>query len=165
MSYDYGDYDDPSAAASVAHRTPTTSFTSDQLKYFSPLFEDYGGAGGDIGIASAAGAPGSDIFGGVRAMANQSNPKMGGLVQSGMRPSGSANQQPGGAVFPMSVPNTPVGLAVGGAEGLPTPANQAAIVRPRTQPTGHEWPAGNPVKSNYSNLNRLRNRAYGVSYG
>jgi len=118
------------------------------------------GAGMDMGAApGAAGVPGTDML---KQMASRTLPGSFG-VQRFMGKGIGAESIPG--PFVQVPPRSNVGLGAGNDVGVPTPLNQTAMLRPVTVPTGHEWPAGSPVKSNYSNLNGLRNRAYGVNYG
>lgn len=156
MSLNYGGGPGDIANTQVGQDLLTGGFNAYEMQYLDPQMGFGAGAGGMPMGAALAGL--------ARGMAPQ--------VRQGFSPddpaasqiaSRSQNQLPG--PFQKSVPNTPVGLSVADIGGMPTPANQSAIMGVRTTPTGHEWPAGSPVKSNYSNLNGLRNRAYGVNYG
>lgn len=119
----------------------------------------FGGSGYDSAMAGMMGGMGGG-FSALQGLAKQTNPQAG--VGGGLRRSLSKRAIPG--VFQMlptrdlsQKPDNPDAVAVRGREG--------GIPRPTTEPAGMTQPAGNPMDSNYSNLNGLKNRAYGVSYG
>jgi len=150
---------DTTAEYLSAFKTPA-SLSSDVTSGFAPLFADYGG--GMMG----AGAPGAgglqDLL--IRGMGPQTKPGHEGFVASSMPPTTGLEKIAGNA-FPQLLPKAQAGQTMGGGESIPSPANQASVMGVRTQPTGAEWPAGPVVKNNYSNLNGLKNQAYGVNYG
>ena len=142
--------------------SPNTEWQGDPLSGAGGGQLDYGSAtmgGGMGGAAAAAGTAGSNAL---QEMASRTLPAsqqqrrwMGKGIGTEVIP-GRQQQLP---------PRANVGLGIGSDTEVPAPLNQAAVLRPITTPTGAEWPAGPVVKNNYSNLNGLKNRAYGASYG
>lgn len=146
----------------VENFEPVTEWKGDPLTGMAGgQLLDYGSAtmGGGMGGAAAAGMAGSNAL---QEMASRTLPAsqqqrrwMGKGIGTEVIP-GRQQQLP---------PRANVGLGIGSDTEVPAPLNQAAVLRPITTPTGAEWPAGPVVKNNYSNLNGLKNRAYGVNYG
>ena len=159
MSLNYGDGASDPANQQIGHDLQTGGFNAYEMQYL-PLHADFG-----AGMGVSPGMPGGGALGGlVRGMASPVRPGFDGFAQAYSPASISKHAVPGNA-FPQMAPNTPAGLSVAGTENMPTPANQSATVTTNTSPTGADWRAGPPVKNNYSNLNGLKNRAYGVNYG
>jgi len=134
------------------------SMPENVFRDLSNKFVSHGGGGG---FDPAAGGFGTST---IRGQESQVRPGMAGNAQEHMETSRSPLGIPGGH-FLQVTPNTPIGQGAGDAGNLPTLVSQAAIPRVRTLPTGAEWPAGSVVNNNFSNLNGLKNRAYGVNYG
>ena len=159
MSLNYGDGAFDPANQQIGQDLLTGGFNAYEMQYMAP-HQDYG-----MGMGASPGMPGGGALGGlVRGMASPVRPGFDGFTQAYSPASISKAAVPGNA-FPQMAPNTPAGLSVAGTESMPTPANQSATVTTNTSPTGADWRAGPPVKNNYSNLNGLKNQAYGVNYG
>ena len=152
-------YFDTATEYESAFNTPT-NLPSDITSKFAPMFTDHGAAMMSTGMPGAGGL--QDLM--IRGMGQQTKPGHEGFQARHMTPT-TGLEKIGANAFPQMLPGAQVGQTVGGGENVPSPANQASVVGVRTTPTGTEWPAGNPMDSNYSNLNGLKNRAYGVSYG
>lgn len=130
----------------------------------APKFSYYGGGGGgDMAAGGGAGGFGTST---IREIGSQVRPGMAGNQQEHMEEPRSPHAiPPNNSAFLQRSPNTPAGMGSGDGGSLPALASQAAVTPVRWLPTGSEWPAGPVVKNNYSNLNGLKNRAYGVNYG
>ena len=118
--------------------------------------------------------PGMDSMGGMGMMGMGS----GGFATAGNQNSPQANPKGGLAgllgksLSPFAMPGTPQVAPDRDHTQKPSDPNQiglrgrqGGVVRALNEPTGATRSAGNIVKNNYSNLNGLKNRAYGVNYG